>query len=752
MSRRRPHVSFGTVVSHLGVIVVVSVVLGVLTAGLAVPLVGALGAGAKATSASMRNLPAELKAEPLAQRTRVLDSDGDLLATFYDENRVNVTLDQVAPIMREAIVAIEDYRFYEHGALDLKGTLRAFVNNQTASGSTQGGSSITQQMAKMTLVTQADTDEARAAATENTYQRKVQELRHAIAFEENYDKDWILERYLNLAYFGDGAYGIQAAARHYFSVPAAKLNIKQAATLAGLVKNPVGFDPTRFPERTEARRNVVLDRMAELDVIPQERADLLTERNLGLKVSRTRNGCLGTSAPFFCDYVRRYLLEDPALGRTEQDRAQLLNAGGLTVKTTLDLDFQRSADAATSEAVDPTDTAIGGLAMVQPGTGEVRAVSQSRPMGREKGKGQTYLNYVVDSKYGDSNGFQAGSTFKVFVLAAALEQGLPASTSFDSPEKIAIPQNQFMNCDGPYPVTSTWEPGNSTTSGRKDMTTGTRESVNTFYAQLERRTGLCEPYALAKAMGVDLSDPDRERVPSFTLGIADVSPLEMASAYATFGARGIHCDARPVSQVLNADGKVFKNYPSRCQRVMKESTADQVNQILRGVLEPGGFGQSLALTRPSAGKTGTINGNMAVWFAGYTPTMATAAMIAGADQNGNWVSLNGQVVGGSYVYSAAGSTLAGPMWADAMRGVQEELEYEDFTFPSFDDAPVTVPVEDVAGMRSKRALQTLSGQGLQVTLGEARDGQGRRGTIAATEPAAGTQLERGTTVTLYPTR
>ena len=752
MSRRRPHVSFGTVVSHLGVIVVVSVVLGVLTAGLAVPLAGALGAATKATSSSMRDLPEELEAEPLAERTRVLDADGDVLATFYDENRVNVPLSEVAPIMRKAIVAIEDYRFYEHGAIDLKGTARAFVNNQTGAGSTQGGSSITQQMAKMTLVTQADTDEERAAATQNTYQRKIQELRHAIAFEENYSKDWILERYLNLAYFGDGAYGIQAASRHFFSVNASQLSVQQAATLAGLVKNPVGYDPTRFPERAQARRDVVLARMAELDVIPQERAEKLSDRNLGLRVTRTRNGCLGTSAPFFCDYVRRYLLEDPALGRTKQDRAQLINSGGLTIKTTLDLDYQRSADAATSSAVNPTDTAIGGLAMVQPGTGEVRAISQSRPMGREKAEGETYLNYVVDSKYGDSNGFQAGSTFKVFVLAAALEQGLPLSTSFDSPEKISIPQNQFMNCDGPYPVTSPWEPGNSTTSGRKDLTTGTRESVNTFFAQLERRTGLCEPYALAKAMGVDLSDPDRERVPSFTLGIADVSPLEMASAYATFGARGIHCDARPVTQVLNSDGKVFKNYPAKCDRVMKESTADAVNQILRGVLLPGGFGQALALTRPSAGKTGTINGNMAVWFVGYTPTMATAAMIAGADQNGNWVSLNGQVVGGSYVYSAAGSTLAGPMWADAMRGIQDQLTYEDFTSPSFADAPVTVPVDQVEGMSAKRALQTLSGQGFQVTLGDARKGEGRRGTIAATEPASGTQLERGSQVTLFPAR
>ncbi|SDS71746.1 Membrane carboxypeptidase (penicillin-binding protein) [Nocardioides scoriae] len=750
MSRRRPHVTFGSVVSHLGVIVVVSVVLGVLTAGLAVPVVGALGLGTKAAADSMKNLPEELKAEPLAQRTRVLDSKGDVIATFYAENRVNVELSEVAPIMRRAIVAIEDYRFFQHGALDLKGTLRAFVNNQTGD-STQGGSSITQQMAKMTLLTQAKTDEARAAATENTYQRKIQELRHAIAFEENYSKSWILERYLNLAYFGDGAYGIQAAARHYFSVPASELNAKQAATLAGLVKNPVGFDPTRFPDRTRARRDVVLQRMGELDVITPARAEKLSTQKLGLKVSRTRNGCLGTQAPFFCDYVRRYLLADPALGRTVADRDALLKNGGLTIKTTLDLDYQRAADAATADAVDPTDTAIGALAMVQPGTGEVRAVSQSRPMGREKSKGETYLNYAVDTQYGDANGFQAGSTFKAFVLAAALEQGIPVSTTINSPETISIPQNRFSTCEGQYPITSPWEPSNSTTSGSKNLTTGTRESVNTFFAQLEERTGLCEPYALAKAMGIDLTDPGLERVPSFVLGIADTSPLELATAYATFAARGTHCDARPVTQVLNSDGKVFKDYPAKCEQVIKQSTADNVNAILRGVLQPGGFGQALALDKPSAGKTGTINSNMAVWFAGYTPTMSTAAMIAGADQDGNWVTLNNQTVGGSYVYSAAGSTLAGPMWASAMRAISGGLPYEDFTTPSSTpEAPIQVGIDDVKGLKPEKAAELLSLEGFLVSIGTPQQSDERKGRVAGTSPSAGMAAPRGTAITIYP--
>ena len=750
MPRRPAQLTSGTVISHLGVIVAVSAVLGLLVAGLAVPFVGALGYGSSVAARSMKNLPAELEADPLAQRTRVMDRDGDLIATLYDENRVNVPLARVAPIMREAIIAIEDYRFYEHGALDLKGTLRAFVNNQ-ATDSTQGGSSITQQMAKMTQVAQADTEEARRAATENTYARKIQELRHAIAFEQNYSKDWILERYLNLAYFGDGAYGIQAASRHYFSVRASKLNLKQAATLAGLVKNPVGFDPTRFPDRTVARRDVVLNRMAELGAAKRVAVDRIAGSKLGLKVSKSRNGCLGTEAPFFCDYVRRYLMADPALGRTAEDRAQLLNGGGLTIRTTLDLGFQKAADRATDNAVNERDQAIGALAMVKPGTGEVLAISQSRPMGRDRKKGETFLNYVVDSKYGDSNGFQAGSTFKVFVLAAALEQGMPTSTSFNSPAQISIPQNEFDTCDGPYPVAAPWEPSNSTSNGYFDMYKGTQLSVNTYFAQLERATGLCEPYALAKAMGVDLSDPDRERVPSFVLGIADVSPLEMASAYATFAARGQHCEARPVAEIKNSEGKVFKKYPKKCRQVMQPSTADTVNDILRGVMAPGGFGQALALDKPAAGKTGTINSNMAVWFNGYTPALSTAAMIAGANQQGHWVTLNGQTVGGRFVSSAAGSTLAGPMWAEAMRAIQDQLPDESFSPRSADDGErIEVPIPDVSGLKVRAAAQRLAGAGFYVSIGERRSSEERAGRVAGTRPSDGESAARGSTVYIFP--
>ena len=250
--------------------IAISAVLGLLVGGLAIPFAGALGVASKSAAGGLKDLPQELRAQPLSERTRVLSSGGRTIATFYDENRRSVPLEDVAPIMRTAIVAIEDYRFYQHGALDLKGTLRAFLTNQAGGGVVQGGSSITQQMSKMTLLAQAKTAAERKAATEDTYQRKIQELRHAIAFEQNYSKDWILERYLNIAYFGDGAYGIQAAARHYFGKDAKDLDLREASLLAGLVKNPVGFDPTTYPAIAKARRKVVLDRMAELGKITDE--------------------------------------------------------------------------------------------------------------------------------------------------------------------------------------------------------------------------------------------------------------------------------------------------------------------------------------------------------------------------------------------------------------------------------------------------------------------------------------------------
>jgi len=668
------------VLSHLVVMIAVAAVLGVVVAGLAIPFAGIAGIGARNVARTMDNLPEELETDPLSQRTTILDANGNRLASLYDENRITVPLKGISRTMVKALVAIEDYRFYQHGAIDLKGTLRALITNQANSGVVQGGSSITQQLVKLTLLSQAKTKAEKQAATADTYARKLKELRYAIALEQTHSKDWILERYLNTAYFGDGAYGVQAAAKHYFNVNAKDLNLRQSALLAGLVKNPYGYDPTKFPDRAIERRDVVLDRMAELNVVTREKAEKNKAKDLGLDVQDVDNGCVNSTAPFFCDYVLAYLLQDPQLGATLQERKNVLKNGGLTIKTTLDPTAQQDADNAVAGHVKPTDGAIGAMAIEQPGTGDVVALAQSRPMGNRKKLGETYVNFTVPKEYGGANGFQPGSTFKVFTLAAALEQGLPLTTQFDSPSPMTFDQADFSNCPGQGFFGGEYIAHNDTGTGWFNMYSGTRQSINTFYLQLEELTGVCAPYELAQQLGVKLTDPKAERFPTFTLGVTDASPLEMAEAYATFAARGMHCASRPVTQILDSNGNVIKDYDSQCTQVIPQNVADAINNVLRGVIE-GGFASAQQLSVAAAGKTGTTQDQKAVWFCGYTSHYAAAATVAGIDSLGRPASLTGQTVNGSIIYTATGSQYAAPIWGDALKPLTAGMPYDDFVYP-----------------------------------------------------------------------
>ncbi|HSX65978.1 penicillin-binding protein [Nocardioides sp.] len=739
------------VLAHLGVMAMVSAVLGIVVAGLAIPFAGVLGFAARDVSDSMNNLPESLETKPLAQASQIVASDGTRIASLYDENRVNVPLTQVAEVMRQAIISIEDYRFYEHGAIDLKGTLRALATNSAAGSVVQGGSSITQQMVKLTLVSQAQTKEEQKAATEESMARKIRELRYAIAFEEEHTKDWILERYLNLAYFGDGVYGVQAAARHYFSTDAKRLTLGQAALLAGLVKNPVGYDPTRNPNKAFERRNIVLERMAQLQAIPLDKAKAEAKKGLGLKITPSRNGCMFSRAPFFCDYVVNYLLKDPALGATTEERKALLQSGGLTIKTTLDPRFQDAADDAVQRYVYPTDSAVGGLAMVEPGTGAVRAIAQSRPMGLKEQRGETMINYVVPKELGGSGGFMPGSTFKPFVLAAAIRQGIPLTTSFNSPAQMTISGSEFANCPGAGNFTEAWPVGNAGDKhgGMRNMYTGTAGSINTFYAQLEAKTGVCEPWQLANKMGVHV--PVGARFPPMVLGTSVTSPLEIAEAYATFAARGIHCDARPVTALVDANKNTVKRYPKTCTQVLPSPVADAVNDVLQGAFKPGGTASGISIGQPVAGKTGTETKSWATWLTGYTPNLSVSAFIGGVNDEGHPITLNGQSIGGRYIGNGSGAGTTGPIWDAAMDAVAQWLPDTPFEVPSGEDIKgVLVKVPSVYGMNTEEARRVLEDAGFKVEIsGGQVDSSYPQGTVAYTSPSIGDTTGSGDLVTIY---
>ncbi|TDO58999.1 membrane peptidoglycan carboxypeptidase [Kribbella sp. VKM Ac-2571] len=660
----------------------VSVLSGALAAGLVIPFAGFAGRGSEQVVTTVESLPQEFKSEPLAVRSRILAADGTLVATLYEQNRVPVRLSAISPIMRKAIVAIEDSRFYEHGALDLKGTLRAMVRNESGGAVQQGGSSITQQYVKMSLVEKAKTAAERAKATEVSYKRKLTELRYAIGVESELSKDEILERYLNLANFGDGTYGVQTAAQHYFRTTADKLTLAQAALLAGLVKNPSGYDPTNDLARAKARRDLVIKRMLELGVITVGQANhaLRTPVIDLAKVEPVPNGCANSRYPFYCDYVVSKLLANPALGATVKDRDHYLKTGGLLIRTSIDPKIQAAAQASIDKHSKPKDSAVAAITIVEPGTGLVKAMVQSKPYGN--GRNHTNYNFNVEKSYaGGWGGFQNGSTMKAFTIAAALSKGIPMDYRINSPQQIDLRNKKFRTCSG-WTRDPTYQPKNSTHSGNLTMVEAARFSTNTYFLQLSQRTGLCPIAKIAAKLGMyngQTGEP-LDQVASMTLGVGYVTPLMLSNAYATFAARGKYCKPLVVTSVRDEAGRPIPGPGIDCRLAIPRQVADGVNRVLSQVMMPGGTGGRLRFgIRDMAGKTGTIQQNLAVWFSGYTPNLAAAAVVA--DASLPYKNLMGQTLNGDRIHDPTGSGTAGPLWQTAMQGALRGLPVERFVAP-----------------------------------------------------------------------
>jgi len=733
-----------------------SVLAGLLVAGLSLPLVGGLGLAARDSSEGFYSLPGELEIPPLPQRSRILAADGSLIATFYDENRVSVALSDVAPVMRQAVIAIEDSRFYDHSGIDLRGTTRAFINNQSGDD-VQGGSTLTQQYVKQVLLARAQTipdpkerKAAEKAAVEQSYSRKLRELRYAVAMEEKYSKEQILERYLNIAYFGAGAYGVEAAAKRYFRTTARELTLVQAATLAGIIQQPTAYDPIRNPEQALARRNVVVSRMGAVGVATPTEVAAATAAPLEIKEpKRQGNGCNESRVAFFCDFVLKTILNDKTFGKKKSDRADLLLRGGLTITTTLDRDAQRAAQDALAAYVDPTDKVASALATVQPGTGQIRAIAVSRGYGDRKG--EIKFNPATDRAYGGSSGFQAGSTFKPFVAAAALEAGYPFSYPIFAPYQADI--GDVEGCTGT--LTDEWKPFNETESenGTYTLQSGIEGSINTYFAQLEERVGVCRPWEIATDLGMIRADGDPLVGPykTFTLGVDEVSPLSMAEAYATFAARGLHCNAIAIVEVTDPDGTRLDVPQADCQQALEQDIADGINQLLQGVMTQG-TGVRASIGRPAAGKTGTTNRRVSVWFVGYTPELSTAVWAGNPSPPPNGYPLQNRLIGGTYYGDVCGGCLPGPIWRQMMSTTLADTPYS-----SFDDADDTVvqgesiSIPSVSGMSVQQAQRTLRDAELDPVLSgeEVYASYAAVGTVAYSYPGTGESVYPGQRVVLY---
>ncbi|MGV9288185.1 transglycosylase domain-containing protein [Streptomyces sp. NPDC003719] len=669
----------------------VSVLAGAVLAGIALPAVGALGLAAKGSVESFDELPANLKTPPLSQRTTILDSQGGTIASVYSRDRTVVGLKDISPYMQKAIVAIEDSRFYQHGAVDLKGVLRALNNNARSGGVSEGASTLTQQYVKNVFVEEAGDDPTKVAqATQQTIGRKIRELKFAIQVEEELGKKKILENYLNITFFGQQAYGVEAAAQRYFSKSAKDLNLQEAALLAGVVQSPTRYDPVNDEAEAVKRRNVVLTRMAEVGDISRAEADKAQKAPLGLKVSRPKNGCITAvkGASFFCDYVRSVFLSDPVFGKTKEARAKVWNQGGLTIRTTLDPQAQKSVQQSIKDHVNSGDEVATAATIVEPGTGKIVAMGQSRPYGVDVKQHETTLNLSVNQVMGGGAGFQPGSTFKPIVAAAALEGGMPATKTYSSPYKMDYPA-PVAACDG-----KSWnEPGveltneNETEVGPYDMKEATAKSVNTYYVQMISDIGVCPVTQMAEKMGVARANGKKlEQTPSIALGVTEVSPLTMASAYATFASRGMYCTPVAIESITQRLGNKEKSLEvpkSTCSRAMSETTADTVNTLLKGVVEDGTGTQAGLGSRASAGKTGTTDERYAAWFVGYTPNLAGAVWVGDPKHDRQMVDIT---IGGVPYDKVFGGAVPGPIWRDMMSGALDGKPAPEFSLVDIPDA------------------------------------------------------------------
>jgi penicillin-binding protein 1A len=713
---------------------------------------------------------ARKNADALPQTSFIYSADGALITALHaGENRVVVRSRKIPDVVRDAVIAIEDQRFYDHSGVDVRALLRAAYIDATTGEVVEGGSTITQQLVKKLYV-----------GDEQTVGRKIREAYLAWQLEQRLSKDRILTRYLNTVYFGNGAYGILAASETYFGVEPLDLTLSQAATLAGLIAAPVDYDPVRHPGRSERRRNHVLRLMLGLDMIDQ--AEFESASGSPITLDLTPEDETHYAAPWFVDYVKEWFLSNPHFGETSQDRYDLLFEGGLKIVTTVDLRLQHAAERAVGSVLTEPADPYGALTAIDPRTGYVRAMVGGRDYWNEDDD-FARINLAT----GGITGRQAGSAFKPFALVAALEHGIPRTQPLNGSYAHILLQ------DGTY-----WDPHNAEGSayGTISLESATVNSVNIAYANLLSVIGDGDPYAGAAAlvetamrMGIRCCPRTTEpngplaAVPAAVLGVNEVSTLEMASAFGTLADVGQHAQPTPVISVTTSDGEVLYQARPRVSQAVEPAIAAEAVDILKGVVSSGtGVGANIG--RPQFGKTGTAQNASDAWFVGAIPQMVTAV----------WVGFpQGQIpmcCGNVRISTVYGGTWPASIWRAFMLAATRGLPVKEFaTAPNADYVTLRVdvtqgclanpytPPEDVdvlqfpagaeptlevctepssyqvlvvpsvIGLDRQAAITALHDAGFTYATVLVRSDV-QPGTVVAQDPGGGSQLIQGGTVTI----
>ncbi len=589
-------------------------------------------------SAWLVNLPDYSSIDQYAKSgySTILASDRQtVLGKLYLENRIEVASNQVTTDTLNAAVATEDERFYKHGGVDAFGIVRAVVVNTLLGRSSEGASTITQQLVRNTLLLDEMND--------ISVKRKVREMYLACKVEELYTKEQILMMYLNVVNFGDNCYGVEAAARNYFGVSAKDLTLSQTALLIGIPQSPTANNPRQHYDSALARRTTVLNRMLRNGYITQEQYDSTINEQPEIADKKTTDEEINDIAPYFVDYIRYLINNDARFSSSDIAR------GGLTIYTTLDVNCQNAANDAINNSLEYRNNNLdASLVSIDPDNGNIVAMVGGKDYEKDQFNLATQMNR------------QAGSSFKTFTLLAALAAGVDPDTTFNSDSPAYIEQGegkeywQVKNVEG--------EGG-----GRMSITTATIKSVNTVYARLAHALGPDKIVEMAKACGIT---SDLEAYDSISLGAQGVNTLEMADAYATIANGGTHYDAVAIREISDNRGTLLYTAPTdNGTRVMSEAVAQEATEILERVISSGtGTSAALSSGQPTAGKTGTSENSRDLWFCGITPQYSTAI----------WCGYREERSTGSY-----GGTICAPIWKNYMKTVLKDAPVEKF--PSTDE-------------------------------------------------------------------
>jgi penicillin-binding protein 1A len=553
--------------------------------------------------------------DPLAQRSVAFADDGSVLASFHaEENRQELALEEIPVPVRATILAVEDEDFYSHNGVNLRSTLRALAENVSAGGVEQGGSTITQQLVKNSLLT-----------PEQDLNRKVQEAILAIELEKVLTKNEILERYLNQIYFGGGAYGVQAAAELYWGVDAADLDWGQSALLASLIQNPVGYDPVDDPDTAREQRGIALDLLVDVGHLTREEAVYYDIAPL----PEARQEVLPEPNDYFIEVVKQQLLSMEELGETQAERYNAVFKGGLKVSTTFVPTAQFFALAARDENLPDTGGQFtSAMASVESGTGAVRALVG----------GPGFDNYKYDlATQGER---QPGSSFKIFTLVEALEQGYVPDDIIDGSSPCRFPN------PGGVPDPYVAENFGGSRGGKGTIRQLTTSSSNCGFLRLAGIIGRDKVVERAKAMGITSQIDD---VPAMPIGTEEVSPLDMATAASVLANGGVRNDPYFIERIEDSDGEVLYQHQPDPRRVVSERSACLATQILEANVQ-GGTGTAAGLSgMAAAGKTGTSENFEDAWFVGYTPYLASAVWMGNPAEKIPMTGVGGiSVTGGSY--------------------------------------------------------------------------------------------------------